>query len=83
MLSCGVFVDEINNGMFALLNQEQLELLNSDMCERQEGGPLIVHGPAGTGKTLLVLKKLEQLHQNGLLDEQNRALYVCYWPGIR
>lgn len=83
LLSCGVFTDEVNEGMLALLNKEQLELLNSNICNVTQGGPLIVHGAAGTGKTLLALRKLEQLHQIGQLDENNRALFVCYWPGIR
>lgn len=69
--------------MLALLNQEQLEILNSRTCHATQGGPLVVHGAAGTGKTLLVLKKLEQLHHDGQLDENNRALYICFWPGIR
>ncbi|GJQ74428.1 hypothetical protein Trydic_g21298 [Trypoxylus dichotomus] len=83
LLSCGVFVDEINEGMLALLNQEQLEILNSNTCHATKGGPLVVHGAAGTGKTLLVLKKLEQLHKAGQLNAENRALYLCFWPGIR
>ncbi|KRT81711.1 hypothetical protein AMK59_5841, partial [Oryctes borbonicus] len=83
LLSCGVFVDEINEGMMALLNQEQLEILNSNTCRVTKGGPLVVHGAAGTGKTLLVLKKLEQLHKAGQLNDENRALYLCFWPGIR
>ncbi|XP_071051519.1 uncharacterized protein [Onthophagus taurus] len=83
VLSCGVFVDEINEGMLALLNQEQLELLNSNVCKMEKGKPLVVHGAAGTGKTLLILKKLEELFYQGRLNDENRALYICYWPGIR
>lgn len=82
-MSCGVFVDEINAGMLALLTQEQHRILNSNLCKTPGRAPLVVHGAAGTGKTLLVLKKLQQLYQNGQLNEQNRALYICYWPGIR
>jgi hypothetical protein len=26
---------------------------------------------------------LRYLYDNGLLDDNNRALYICYWPGIR
>ncbi|KAH0818667.1 hypothetical protein GEV33_004124 [Tenebrio molitor] len=81
ILSCGVFVDEINTGLMALLTQDQLDLLDSDICQKSKA--LVVHGAAGTGKTLLVLRKLQQLHQTGRLDENNRALYICYWPGIR
>lgn len=65
----------------ALLTQEQLNLLNGDFC--QQSKMLVVHGAAGTGKTMLVLRKLQLLYQNGKLNEQNRALYICYWPGIR
>lgn len=83
ILSCGVFVDEINQGMLALLNKEQLEVLTNDTCTRPGRGPLVVHGAAGTGKTLLVLRKLEQLFKSGDLNAENRALYICYWPGIR
>lgn len=83
VLSCGVFVHEIHRGMLALLTQEQLQLLNSEMCRTPGKAPLVVHGAAGTGKTLLVLRKLQQLHQDGKLNKQNRALYICYWPGIR
>lgn len=81
MLSCGVFVEEIHQGMLALLTQEQLQLLNSSTCK--VGRPLVVHGAAGTGKTLLVLRKLQQLYLTEELTEQKRALYICYWPGIR
>ncbi|KAK4883268.1 hypothetical protein RN001_006587 [Aquatica leii] len=83
VLSCGVFVDEINDGMMALMNKEQLEVLRNDLCARPGRGPLVVHGAAGTGKTLLVIKKLQQLYEMGELDEKNRALYICYWPGIK
>lgn len=83
ILSCGVFVDEIYKGMLALLTQEQHQLLNSQLCKIAGRAPLVVHGAAGTGKTLLVLRKLQQLYQDGKLNEQNRALYICYWPGIR
>ncbi|KAF5281773.1 hypothetical protein FQA39_LY17692 [Lamprigera yunnana] len=83
ILSCGVFVDEINDGMMALMNKEQLEVLTNDLCAKPGRGPLVVHGAAGTGKTLLVLKKLEKLYEIGELNENNRALYICYWPGIR
>lgn len=88
VLSCGIFVDEIHKGMLALLTQEQLKLLTSNSCNHGEwgahnNGPLVVHGAAGTGKTLLVLKKLQLLHEQGELNEEKRALYICYWPGIR
>lgn len=76
-------MDEIKEEMLALLTQEQLQLLNNEYCQTNNGKPLVVHGAAGTGKTLLVLKKLQQLHKNGKLSENNRALYICYWPGIR
>ncbi|KAF5308667.1 hypothetical protein FQR65_LT06128 [Abscondita terminalis] len=83
VLSCGIFVEEIKDGIMALLNKEQLEVLTNDLCSRPGGGPLVVHGAAGTGKTLLVLKKLQLLHERGDLNEHNRALYICYWPGIK
>lgn len=76
-------MNEINEDLLALLTQQQLEVVNSDECTKQEGKPLVVYGAAGTGKTLLVLRKLDQLHRAGRLNDQNRALYVCYWPGIR
>ncbi|KAJ3641236.1 hypothetical protein Zmor_027751 [Zophobas morio] len=81
ILSCGVFVDEIDRGLMALLTQEQFDLLHSNTCQHPKA--LVVHGAAGTGKTLLVLRKLELLHRAGRLNEDNRALYICYWPGIR
>ncbi|KAH1027426.1 hypothetical protein HUJ05_000937 [Dendroctonus ponderosae] len=81
VLSCGIFMDEIDKDLLALLTQEQVKVLTSPIC--QKGGALVVHGIAGTGKTLLILKKLQLLHQNGQLNEKKRALYVCYWPGIR
>ncbi|KAJ8961502.1 hypothetical protein NQ318_014751 [Aromia moschata] len=83
ILSCGVFMNEIKESLLALLTQQQLDTLSSDVCRREGGGPLVVYGAAGTGKTLLVLKKLDQLHRTGRLDDQNRALYCCFWPGIR
>ncbi|XP_069676761.1 uncharacterized protein [Periplaneta americana] len=79
ILSCGVIVDEIHNGMLALLSQEQVDLLN----RRSTGNPLIIHGAAGTGKTLLVIRKLQKLYEEGQLHKDARALYICYWPGIR
>lgn len=69
--------------MLALLTGEQLDLINNDFCQRAKGKPLVIHGPAGTGKTLLIIKKLQQLFQRGLLNKENRALYISYWPGIR
>ncbi|XP_066150369.1 uncharacterized protein [Euwallacea fornicatus] len=80
-LSCGVFMDEIDREMMALLTQEQLNLLQNTRCRK--GGALVVHGTAGTGKTLLILKKLQLLYETGQLNGENRALYVCYWPGIK
>ncbi|XP_066248448.1 uncharacterized protein [Euwallacea similis] len=80
-LSCGVFMDEIDREMMALLTQEQFNLLQNTHC--QKGGALVVHGFAGTGKTLLILKKLQLLYETGQLNMENRALYVCYWPGIK
>lgn len=59
--------------------QEQVDLLN----RRPTAKPLIIHGAAGTGKTMLIVRKLQQLHEEGLLHEKARALYICYWPGIR
>ncbi|XP_021913424.1 uncharacterized protein LOC110826763 isoform X2 [Zootermopsis nevadensis] len=79
VLSCGVYVDEIHEGMLALLSQEQVDLLN----RRPTGKPLIIHGAAGTGKTMLTVRKLQQLYEDGQLHENSRALYICYWPGIR
>ncbi|XP_023703812.1 uncharacterized protein LOC111862551 isoform X3 [Cryptotermes secundus] len=79
VLSCGVYVDEIHDGMLALLSQEQVDLLN----RRPTNKPLIIHGAAGTGKTMLIIRKLQQLHEEGELHKNARALYVCYWPGIR
>ncbi|XP_077295579.1 uncharacterized protein LOC143917848 isoform X2 [Arctopsyche grandis] len=81
VLSCGIFVNEIRDGMLALLSQEQLELLYNKPLKC--GSPTIVHGAAGTGKTLLVLHRLRFLYDCGLLNINNRALYICYWPGIR
>lgn len=79
ILSCGAYVDEIHYGMLALLSQEQVDLLN----RRPTNKPLIIHGAAGTGKTMLIVRKLQQLHEEGQLHKGARALYVCYWPGIR
>jgi len=56
-----------------------MDLLN----RRPTNKPLIVHGAAGTGKTMLILRKLQQLYEEGQLHKDARALYVCYWPGIR
>lgn len=74
-------MDELHSGLLALLTQEQLEVLHRPPF--QDGRPLIIHGAAGTGKTLLVLLKLKLLHQQGDLHEDARALFICYWPGIR
>lgn len=76
-------MNEINEDLLALLTRQQLNIMNSSECTREEGGPLVIYGAAGTGKTLLVLRKLDQLHRAGRLNDRNRALYICYWPGIR
>lgn len=67
--------------MLALLSQQQVSLLYRKPSET--GAPTVVHGAAGTGKTLLVLHKLKLLYDQGLLNSKNRALYICYWQGIR
>ncbi|KAL1505915.1 hypothetical protein ABEB36_005364 [Hypothenemus hampei] len=79
ILSCGVFMDEIDKNLLALLTQEQMKVLQNIHGQR----PLVVHGIAGTGKTLLILKKLQWLYENGQLNDKYKALYICYWPGLR
>lgn len=81
ILSCGIFVNEIHDGMLALLSQQQVNLIYKKPSET--GEPTVVHGAAGTGKTLLILHKLNLLYEQGLLNHKNRALYICYWQGIR
>lgn len=67
--------------MLALLSQQQVTLIYKKPSET--GDPTVVHGAAGTGKTLLILHKLNLLYEQGLLNHKNRALYICYWQGIR
>lgn len=56
-----------------------MDLIN----RRPTSKPLIIHGAAGTGKTMLIVRKLQQLYEEGQLHKDARALYICYWPGIR
>ena len=74
LLSVGCLFDEMDK-TFILLNKEQVDLLS--IPKHQMSRPKFVYGPAGAGKTLAVLAKMERLYKRGEVDENNQVLYLC------
>lgn len=78
LLSCGVAlnaIENIQNKLYIILSQEQL-----DVVSLEPTGPdktLVIDGPAGTGKSLLVLLKLAELWKTGHLSQDSQALVIC------
>ncbi|KAF0300576.1 hypothetical protein FJT64_026940 [Amphibalanus amphitrite] len=96
LLSCGASVRELGGELdfamsqdmdrtVALLSVTQHRLLHSGPQPLEPGTvhPLVIQGAAGTGKTLIMMKKIEMLHNMGQLGPDSQALFLCYWPGIR
>jgi hypothetical protein len=81
MLSHGVLVirtdDKIDKETMALLSPDQVSILNEKKKIRPEDEkkkPVLIVGGAGTGKTFLVLMKLQKLKEQGRLNEYHRAV---------
>lgn len=58
----------------AILTENQMILLRNKKYE--EGKPVGILGPAGTGKTFLILRKIEQLDERGLLSKDEKAMVI-------
>ena len=74
LLSVGCLYDEMDQS-FIMQSMQQHQL--ASMPEHEMTTPTFVYGPAGSGKTLSVLAKMEALHQQGKLVEYNKCLFVC------
>jgi hypothetical protein len=76
MLSHGVLVDKIDEETMALLSPDQVSILNEEkkIRTKDEKKPVLIVGGAGTGKTFLVLMKLQKLKEQGRLNEYHRAV---------
>jgi hypothetical protein len=57
----------------ALLTERQRFILNNEHGRKK---PVLIVGGAGTGKTLLLLAKIQRLHDEGKLNEKAKALVV-------
>ena len=62
VLSAGALYDEMDK-TFVLLSKEQMGLLN--LRNHPMGQPRLIYGPAGSGKTLLIIAKILALIKNG------------------
>lgn len=58
-----------NNKIFLMLTNEQIKLL--DYLDEQERA--VIHGSAGTGKTLIAMQKA-----NRIASANNRVLFLCF-----
>ena len=76
-LSCGVLFDEMSKKFF-LLGPEQKDL--RDSAEHLLSEPRLIEGRAGTGKSLTIAAKIEQLSLAGKISSKRKALYLCYSP---
>ncbi|XP_037079388.1 uncharacterized protein LOC119100394, partial [Pollicipes pollicipes] len=96
LLSCGASVRELGGELdvamsrdmdrtVAMLSVTQHRLLHTrpQPLHVDTVHPLVIQGAAGTGKTLIMIKKIEMLYNTGELSAESRALFLCYWPGIR
>jgi superfamily I DNA/RNA helicase len=52
-----------------------MRLLN--LPNHPKGQPLLIYGPAGSGKTLLIIAKILDMIKNGEVDESTQILYMC------
>ena len=74
VLSAGALYDEMDK-TFVLLSKEQMGLLN--LRNHPMGRPRLIYGPAGSGKTLLIIAKILELIKTGDVDESTQILYMC------
>lgn len=78
LLSCGVKLEEVEglqNSLYILLSQEQLDTISQEPLGSDQ--PLVIDGPAGSGKSLLILLKLVELWNKDLLTQDSQALVLC------
>ena len=78
LLSCGVVLEEIEglqNSLYVILSQEQLDAISREPMGSDQ--PLVIDGPAGSGKSLLILLKLAELWKEGLLAQESQAVVLC------
>jgi hypothetical protein len=78
LLSCGVALSKIENlqsKLCIILSQEQLHTVSLEPTGANK--LLVIDGPAGTGKSLLVLLKLDELWKEGFLGQDSQALVLC------
>jgi len=73
IMSASRLIDE-NNQTFNLLTREQSRLL--DFIEEQEHA--VIHGTAGTGKTMIAVEKANRLAYEG-----QKVLFLCYNAFLR
>ena len=69
----GVLYDETVKS-FCILGDDQDKLVNKK--EQALTDPTIVYGLAGTGKTISILARIQQV--SGKLNPSCRALYLCF-----
>jgi len=74
-LACGALYDETNKTFF-LLGPNQVHLIKS--TEHDLLRPKLIMGTAGTGKTITIAAKIEQLYKEGHISSNRRALFICY-----
>jgi len=77
--SRGVLYDEISK-KFKILGKDQNNLLH--LPKHKLSHPRFISGTAGTGKTLTVCAKIEELVNNNEVDEDNKVLYICFSDGM-
>eukprot|EP00118_Oscarella_pearsei_P008218 m.41518 g.41518 ORF g.41518 m.41518 type:complete len:726 (+) comp33196_c0_seq2:141-2318(+) len=78
LLSCGVKLveaEDLQDSLYVILSQEQLDAISREPLGPDQ--PLVIDGPAGSGKSLLILLKLAELWKEGLLTPDSQALVLC------
>ena len=74
VLSAGALYDEMDK-TFVLLSKQQIKVFNFPI--HSMGQPRVIYGPAGSGKTLLVIAKIIDLIKDGEVGEGKKILYTC------
>lgn len=77
LLACGAVVDNLVGEMdsqLILLSQEQLSITCGDANQFEE--PVIIYGPPGSGKTLLILIKINELWQENCISSEDPCLLL-------
>ena len=74
LLSVGCLFDEMDKS-FILQSMTQHTL--TMMPEHEMSTPRFIYGPAGSGKTLSVIAKIESLYKTDKINNENKVLFVC------